>query len=450
MSGDASDALAAGLLATDFYQLTMLHAYYRAGMKGTAVFEFFCRHLPPNRGFLLTAGLGTLLDRLEDARFNHDEIAWLHTNGHFPFEIIDRFAAWRFTGDIDAMPEGTLAFSDEPMLRVTAPIAEAQLIETLVINHIHFQTLVASKAARMVLSAPGAKLIDFGLRRAHSLEAGTYAARAAHIAGFTGTATVSAGKRFGIPLSGTMAHSFVQAHDDEAQAFLDFAEARPEGVILLIDTYDTEVAAHKVVELADKLHREGIAIRGVRIDSGDLAAHARTVRNILDRGGLHEVEIVASGGLDEWKLRDLVSARAPIDAFGIGTSLTTSQDVPALDCAYKLVAYAGTPRRKRSEGKQLWPGAKQVHRRLDAHGRLDGDVLALAEEAADGAPLLQPVMRKGKRLDLPSIEESCALASASLASLSEELRDLDRPGTYLPFISPGLRKAARSLAALGR
>ena len=450
MNDRASDAPAASLLATDFYQLTMLHAYYRAGMEGPAVFEFFCRHLPRNRGFLIATGLGTLLDQLENARFSNDEIAWLRASGHFPSEIVDRFAAWRFTGDIDALAEGTLVFAEEPFLRVTAPIAEAQLIETLVINHIHFQTLVASKAARMVLAAPGGKLIDFGLRRAHSLEAGTLAARAAYIAGFAGTATVSAGKRFGIPLSGTMAHSFVQAHDDEAQAFLDFAEARPEGIILLIDTYDTEAAARKVVELAPRLGDRGITLRGVRIDSGDLGAHARAVRDILDRGGLRETEIVASGGLDEWKLKDLVAQHAPIDAFGIGTSLTTSQDVPALDCAYKLVAYAGTPRRKRSEGKQLWPGAKQVCRRLDAQGRLDGDVLALAEEACDGEPLLQPVMRKGKHLDRPRLEVCRALASASLASLPDGMRDLDRPRAYLPAISSGLRKAAEKLTALGR
>jgi len=438
-----------GLLTTDFYQLTMLHAYYRAGMEEQAVFEFFCRRLPQNRGFLMAAGLATLLEQLEDARFSTEEIEWLRASGDFPADIVDRFAAWRFTGDVDAVPEGTLIFNDEPILRVEAPIAEAQLIETLVINHLHFQTLIASKAARMVLAAPGTRLVDFGLRRAHSLEAGTHAARAAYLAGFDGTATVSAGRRFGIPLTGTMAHSFVQAHDDEALAFLHFAEARPERVIFLIDTYDTEAAARKVVALAPDLQARGIALRGVRIDSGDLAAHAFAVRQILDQGGLADVGIIASGGLDEWKLRDLIAQGAPVDVFGIGTSLTTSQDAAALDCAYKLVAYAGTPRRKRSEGKQLWPGAKQVYRRLDAAGRLAGDLLTLKEEAADGEPLLKPVMRQGKRLPLPALEDSRALASASLRSLPDGLRGLDSPMDYRPAISEGLLRLSAELAKTG-
>ena len=247
-----------------------------------------------------------------------------------------------------------------------------------------------------------------------------------------------------------MAHSFVQAHDDEAQAFVHFAEARPDGVILLIDTYDTEAAARKVVELAPVLHSRGIAIGGVRIDSGDLAAHARAVRAILDAGGLRDVRIIASGGLDEWKLRKLAAQGAPIDAFGIGTSLTTSQDAPALDCAYKLVAYAGTPRRKRSEGKHLWPGAKQVYRQLGADGRLAGDLLALREEPGRGEPLLQPVMRQGKRLPQPSLEESRAQTAAGLRGLPDALYDLDQPADYRPAISAGLLRLAAELNAQGR
>ena len=446
----ATAGMGPGLLATDFYQLTMLHAYYRAGMEDLAVFEFFCRRLPAKRGFLMAAGLATVLEQLETASFSPAEIGWLRASGRFPDEIVDRFAAWRFTGDVDAVPEGTLVFADEPILRVTAPIAQAQLIETMVINLLHFQTLVATKAARMVLAASGAGLVDFGLRRAHSLEAGTYAARAAYLAGFDGTATVSAGERYGIPVSGTMAHSFIQAHEDEARAFADFAEARPDGVIFLIDTYDTEAGARKVVDLAPRLRARGVSLEGVRLDSGDLAAHARAVRSILDDGGLRDVRIIASGGIDEWKLRDLVAQGAPIDGYGIGTSLTTSQDEPALDCAYKLVTYAGTPRRKRSEGKELWPGAKQVYRKLAANGRLDGDVLALDGETADGEPLLKPAMRNGRRLDQPTLEESRSLASASLETLPDALRDIDRTGDYRPVISEGLRKTAAFLAEQGR
>ncbi|MGE5722780.1 MAG: nicotinate phosphoribosyltransferase [Sphingomonadales bacterium] len=441
---------APGLLTADFYQLTMLHAYRAAGMNQRATFEFFCRKLPPSRGFLIAAGLATLLEKLENARFTEAELAWLSASGRFPADMIDYFARWRFAGDVDAVPEGTLVFPNEPILRVDAPIAEAQLVETLVINHLHFQTLVASKAARMVLAAPDAQLIDFGLRRAHGLEAGLLAARAAYLAGFAGTATTSAGMEFGIPVFGTMAHSFVQAHDSERQAFVDFALARPNDTILLIDTYDTERAARTVVEIAPQLRERGIAIRGVRIDSGDLAAHARAVRAILDEGGLHDTRIVASGGLDEWQLRALVSAGAPIDSFGVGTSLTTSQDRPALDCAYKLVAYGGSPRRKRSEGKVLWPGAKQVFRQLRADGTVERDTLGLAQERLAGTPLLEPVMRAGRALAPPGIEECRQAARASLSRLPQELRDLDSPAVCPVEISGGLKALAAELDASDR
>lgn len=439
-----------GLLATDFYQLTMLHAYEYAGMGDRATFEFFFRRPQPTRGFLLAAGLGTLAREIETAGFTPEEIAWLRETGRFPDEMIDRLAEWRFTGDLDAVAEGTLIFGDEPILRVEAPIAEAQLIETLVINHLHFQTLIASKAARMVLTAPDAQLIDFGLRRAHGMEAGVRAARAAYLAGFAGTATTSAGLAFAIPLYGTMAHSFIQAHDSEEQAFLDFALARPADTTLLIDTYDTERAAAKVVTLAETLRARGIAVRGVRIDSGDLAAHARAVRAILDEGGLDDVRIVASGGIDEWTLRDLVRSGAPIDSYGIGTSLTTSQDRPAIDCGYKLVAYAGTPQRKLSEGKVLWPGAKQLFRHHGGDGTIDHDVLALADEALDGEPLLRPAMREGRCLDLPTLEEARATARENLARLPDRLKDLDTPGDYDVRISSGLRALADSMAKEGR
>lgn len=438
-----------GLLATDLYQLTMLDAYARSGMHGGAVFEFFCRRLPPARGFLMAAGLAPLLEALESARFTGDELDWLQASGRFSPAMLDRFAAWRFTGDAHAVAEGTLVFADEPILRIEAPIAEAQLVETLVISQLHYQTLVASKAARFVLAAPDAQLIDFGLRRAHSLDAGILAARAAYLAGFAGSATALAGKRFGVPLFGTMAHSFVQAHDSEERAFLDFAEARPADTIFLIDTYDTEAGAQTVVRVSELLRSRGIAVKGVRIDSGDLAGHARAVRRILDEGGLKDARIVASGGIDEAALIALVEAGVPIDSYGIGTSLTTSQDVPALDCAYKLVAYAGQPRRKRSEGKLLWPGAKQIFRRYGAEGDLDHDVLGLAGEAIEGEALLQPVMRGGRRLAAPSLEDSREAARRNLERLPH---GLDGSGAAAPFrveVSAGLRRLAAELDARG-
>ena len=392
---------AASLLLTDLYELNMYAAYLEAGMTDTAVFEFFVRKLPRERNFLLAAGLEQVLQFLEQARFTEAELAWLEASGRFDARTLASLAAFRFTGEVYALPEGTAVFPDEPILGIEAPLPEAQLLESRLINLLHFQTLIASKAARMVLAAPGKLLLDFGLRRAHGAEAGLLAARAAYLAGFAGTATMLAEPLFGVPVYGTMAHSFIQAHEGETLAFERFARARPDQVTLLLDTYDTEAAAKKVVSLAPRLARDGITVRGVRLDSGDLAAHARQVRAILDQGGLPQVRIFASGGLDEWQLREL-EATAPIDGYGIGTSLTTSSDAPALDCAYKLQAYAGVPKRKRSEGKATWPGRKQVFRRRGADGRLAGDVITVEGDAQPGEPLLRPVMQNGLRLQAVS------------------------------------------------
>src|SRR5205809_995845 len=275
-------------LLTDLYQLNMMQAYLDHGETKTAVFEFFVRKLPDRRGFLLAAGLEQALTFLEQLRFSPDDIEWLRASGRFRRELIDYLAAFRFSGDVHAMPEGTAFFADEPILRVTAPLPEAQLVETRLMNYLQFQSMIAAKAARMVLAAPGKLLVDFGLRRAHGGDAGLLAARASYIAGFAGTATVLADRLFGIPIFGTMAHSFIQAHDDEVAAFELFAQSRPDNVVLLIDSYDTEAAARKVVALAPRLKAAGIAIRGVRLDSGDLVALAKRVRRILDEGGLGE------------------------------------------------------------------------------------------------------------------------------------------------------------------
>jgi nicotinate phosphoribosyltransferase len=431
--------LAQSLLLTDLYELSMLEAYAAHGMAETASFELFVRKLPPTRGFLMAAGLEQLVEFLETMRFTPDELAWLRSLENFSPAFLDGLAGLRFTGDLDAMPEGTVFFPDEPVLRVTAPLPQAQLVETRLINLVHFQTVIASKAARMVLAAPGRQLVDFGLRRAHGAEAGLLAARASYLAGFAGTATVLAQREFGIPVTGTMAHSFVQAHDDEATAFERFARVRPQALTLLIDTYDTERAAGIVVRLAPRLAAEGITVSAVRLDSGDLAAHARNVRTILDAAGLQKIRIFASGGLDEQALLALCRGGAPIDGFGVGTSLTTSADAPALDCAYKLQEYAGRPRRKRSEGKATWPGRKQVYRRYDAAGRIAGDVVALLDEAADGEPLLQPAMRGGRRVaGFPGLAEARAHAAIALTQLPEALRRLE-PATVPVQISRGIR-----------
>ena len=435
----------ASLLLTDLYQLNMMQAYHARGMTRPAVFELFVRRLPARRSFLVAAGLEPALDFLENLRFAPGDLAWLAETGRFESGFLDYLAALRFTGDVHAMAEGTVFFPDEPVLRVTAPLPVAQLVETRLINLVHYQTVVASKAARMVLAAPDKALIDFGLRRAHGAEAGLLAARAAYIAGFAGSATVLANRAYGVPVFGTMAHSFVQAHADETEAFLAFAHARPDNVVLLIDTYDTEAGARKVVALAPRLAAEGIPIHGVRIDSGDLADHARRVRRILDDGGLHGVKIFASGGLNEDKLQALAIARAPIDGYGIGTALTTAEDAPALDCAYKLQDYAGRARRKRSEGKATWPGRKQVFRRADKDGIMRGDVLTLADDRQAGTALIEPVMRAGRRpRPAPALDDIRAHAASERARLPAPLRRLEA-AAYPVEVAEPLRALAREV-----
>jgi nicotinate phosphoribosyltransferase len=431
-------------LLTDLYQLTMLQTYYRSRMEKTAVFELFVRKLPANRNFMMAAGLEQALDFLEQARFGPEELDWVARSGLFTAELVKHLERWRFTGDVHAMPEGSVFFPDEPILRVTAPMPEAQLVESRLINLIHFESVVASKAARSVLVAPGKTLVDFGLRRAHGAEAGLLAARAAYIAGFASTATVLAGSQFGIPVVGTMAHSFVQAHDDETQAFIDFAHAFPKGTIFLVDTYDTEAAVRKVAALAPALRREGISIQGVRLDSGDLVALARSARRILDAAGLTDAVVFASGNLDEYRLRELLAAGAPINGFGVGTSLVTSADAPSLDAVYKLQEYAGRPRRKRSAAKATWPGRKQVYRLSDASGRFHHDVVTVEGDRQDGEALLIPVMRGGKRLGKPEpLPETRARAAAQLERLPARLTALETaPDPYRVDIAPALRKLA--------
>jgi len=436
------------VLLTDLYELTMLQAYFEQRMNGHAVFELFVRKLPPHRNFLLAAGLAQVQDYLTNLRFDADDLRWLRADGRFTPEFVDSLADFRFTGDVDAVPEGTATFPDEPILQISAPLREAQLVETRVMNLVHYETLVASKAARSVLAAPGRLLVDFGLRRAHGAEAGLLSARASYLAGFTGTATVEAARRFGVPAYGTMAHSYVQAHGDEARAFESFARAHPENAVLLIDTYDTERAATKVVELAAKLAADGLAIKGVRIDSGDLGEHARRVRAILDAARLTGITIFASGNLDEYRVRDLVAQQAPIDAFGIGTRMNTSADAPFLDCAYKLQEYEGRPRRKRSEGKATWPGRKQVFRQYAPDGRLGSDSLTLATEAHPGTPLLAPVMRAGRVVAAPpALAAVREYAGAELARLPQRLRSLDAADPYSAEVSPALRRLAADIDA---
>lgn len=438
--------LANSALLTDLYQLTMLQTYHAERMQETAVFELFARRLPPEREFLLAAGLEQALDYLENLRFATEELDWLAGHGGFSPQFVASLEDFRFTGSVHALPEGTAFFANEPILRVVAPLPEAQLVESRLINLLHYQTLIASKAARCVLAAPGKLLVDFGMRRAHGAEAALFAARAAYLAGFAGSATVLAGMRFDIPVFGTMAHSLIQAHDREEDAFEHFAVAQPGNVVLLLDTYDTETAARKLVALAPHLRERGIKIRGVRIDSGDLAEHARRVRGILDAGDLAQVTILASGDLDEYRLRELLTAGAPIDGFGIGTRLDASTDAPTLDLVYKLQEYAGLPRRKRSEGKATWPGRKQIYRQRTANGALTGDCLGLEDMPRTGEPLLVKVMENGRRLapsePLDIIRDRVRM---QLAALPPALRAGHGEPPYPVEIAPELRELTTRL-----
>lgn len=426
-------------LLTDLYQLTMLQGYFEAGMTDTAVFEVFVRKLPASRNFLVAAGLEQALEFIAGLRFADDELAWIDSCGLFAPRFAERLAGLRFTGDVHAMPEGTVFFPNEPIVRVTAPLPEAQLLETRLVNLLHYETLVASKAARARLVAPGKRLIDFGLRRAHGAEAGLLAARASWLAGFDGTATTFAAPAFGIPVFGTMAHSFVQAHADEAEAFEHFARVFPKNAVLLIDTYDTVEGAHKVVGLA----RRGVPVRGVRLDSGDLGMLAREVRAVLDAGGLKDAIVFASGNLDEYRVRDLVAAGAPIDAFGIGTALVTSDDAPCLDMVYKLQEYGGRARRKRSTGKATWPGRKQVYRHCAADGTVARDVVTLESDRQAGKALLEPAMRGGGRTGAPvPLDAIRQYAAEELARLPPALARLEPAAGPPVEIAPGLVRLA--------
>ena len=434
----AINPLASPLL-TDLYQLTMLQVYVEEGMNETAVFELFVRKLPPTRGFLLMAGLESVLDFLEQLRFSEEELASLKATGRFSDRLIDYLRRFRFTGDVHALPEGTVFFENEPIIRVTAPLPEAQLVETRLMNLLHLQILLASKAARCVLAAAGrAGLVDFGLRRAHGAEAGMFAARSSFIAGFAASSNVLAETLYGIPGSGTMAHSLIEAHDNEREAFVRFAFANPGNVTLLIDTYDTVKGARKAVEATKYLRAQGIKVQAVRLDSGDLLRLSREVRHILNREGLDDVKIFVSGNMDEYAIADLLDGKAPIDGFGVGTKLDTSDDAPYLECAYKLMEYAGRPRLKKSEGKATWPGRKQVFRSYN-DGMMTGDLLTVEGDEQPGVPLVEPVMQGGRRLSEPiTLKEIAAHAAGQLAALPTHLRGLKSDTTYPVTISDAL------------
>lgn len=418
-------------LFTDLYEVTMAQAYLALGMSDTAVFETFFRRLPPGRSYVLAAGLPDVLDFLEAFRFEEDDLQYLRGLGLFSDEFLERLAGVRFTGDVWAVPEGTVVFPNEPIVQVVAPILEAQLVETFVLNRIHLQCVLASKAARVVEAARGRLVVDFGARRAHGTDAALEVARTSYLAGAAGTSNLRAAKEYGIPAFGTMAHSFVQAFDDEFDAFEAFARLNP-GTTLLVDTYDTLRGVDLVVELAERLG-DRFDVRAVRLDSGDLGALSKAARARLDAAGLHDVRIFASSGLDEYSVAALLADGCPIDGFGVGTQLSVAQDAPTLDMAYKLVEYAGVGRTKLSSGKVLPPGRKQVYRRVD-DGVFTGDIIGRPDENLPGEPLLVPVMRGGRRLSQydAGLDAARRRARQQIDALPPALRSLDEAGSPYP------------------
>jgi nicotinate phosphoribosyltransferase len=420
------EASCASPLLTDLYQLTMLDAYYRLGKERPAVFEFAVRRLPHARNYLVAAGLEQVLDYLENLRFSGEQIEWLASLRRFSPEFLARLRDFRFTGDVYAMHEGTVFFGSEPVLRVVAPLPEAQLVESRIVNLLQYQTLVASKAARCRLAAPRKQLVDFGMRRAHGAEAACLCSRASYLAGFDATATLEASRRFDIPAAGTMAHSFVQAHELETEAFRNFAACHPQNVVLLIDTYDTDRGARRAAEVAKELRTTGIVVKAVRIDSGDLGVEARRVRDILDSHGETKVQIMASGGLDEYVMAALEAQQAPIDTYCIGTRLAVSEDAPSLDCAYKLHEYDGRLCRKRSQWKETWPGERQVYRQYGPEGFIARDILCCAREVYEGSPLLHRVMTDGRRMaHAPPLSSLRRYCREQLATVPDSLRSLE-------------------------
>jgi nicotinate phosphoribosyltransferase len=427
-------------LLTDLYELNMAASYLRRGMTQPATFSLFVRDLPDRWGFLVACGLDRCLEFLESFRFEEEDLAYVSETEDYSDETLDSFRNLRFEGDVRAVPEGRLIFADEPILEVTAPLPQAQLVETYLLNQITYQTAVCSKAARCKIAAADRDLIDFSFRRVHGAEASLAVARATAIAGFEATSNVEAARILGLSAAGTMAHSYIEAFGSEMEAFRAFAEDFPNRVVLLVDTYDTPRGVEKAIEIAEELAGRGSRLLGIRLDSGDLAELSRSARRTLDEAGLSDVRILVSGSLDEHRIVELEDA--PIDAFGVGTRVGVAADAPYLDSVYKLVEFDGRPVAKLSTGKATLPGPKQVWRRSE----MGGDVIALLDEDGphDGEPLLTPVMAQGRRLVDDGIEEARRRFFDELRTLPTTLRSLE-PGTYLVERSAALHELAETV-----
>jgi len=428
-------------LLTDLYQLTMAACYFDQGMAEEATFSLFIRKYPQHRGYFVAAGLEEALRYLETLRFSGDDLVYLESTGLFSAKFLDYLQGVRFTGEVFALPEGSIFFKDEPVLEVSAPIIEAQLAETFIINAVSLQTLIASKAARSCHAAQGRPLIDFSLRRDQGTDAGLKVARASYLAGFQGTSNVLAGKLYDLPIFGTMAHSYITSFTREIEAFRVFARIFPGITTLLIDTYDNLQGARKAVQVAREMEARGERLQYVRLDSGDIAAISKDVRKILDDHGLDYVRILASGGFDEFKIAQVLAAGGQVDSFAVGTKMGVSADAPYFDCAYKLVKYAERPVMKLSTGKVTLVDKKQIYRQYDEVGHLLRDTIALREEEVPaGAPLLQQFMAGGRvTRKLPTLQESRGFFHSQFALLPESYQAIEDPALYPVALSPGLQ-----------
>lgn len=442
-----------GALHTDFYQITMAAVYHRRGMNGQATFSLFAHDLPAQRGYILAAGLADALEFLANFRFTAPEIDYLASLNRFDQGFLEMLAGLKFSGEVWALPEGTVCFAGEPILEVTAPLIEAQLVETRLIQLINLHSTLASKAARCVQAAEGRTCVDFSLRRTQGREAGWAAARSSAIAGFAGTSNVEASQALGTMPVGTMAHAFVEAFGDELASFRAFADNFPAGTVLLVDTYDSVEGLHRAVQVAGELKQRGNRLVGVRLDSGDLVGMSRQARQILDAAGLEDTRVVVSGSLDEFRMAELVNQGAMVDVFGVGTKMGSSADAPYLDLAYKLVSYDGRPTLKLSTGKETWASAKQLWRSLDQDGRIAGDVLGLRQGKHPGEPLLKQVMAVGRLTGpLPSWQQAQERFNQQKAALPRaclRLRD-PRPLSTTPSQELRLVQQEARQAALQR
>ncbi len=433
-------------LATDLYELTMAASYFKEGKNGIATFSLHIRDYPPNRAYFVAAGLESFLNILEEFRFDRDSLDYLRSLGKFDEEFLDFLKKFSFSGTIRALPEGTVFFAQEPIIEVTAPLIEGQLLETIVMNTFHIETLIASKAARCVEAASGRALVDFSLRRTHGIDAGVKVARSSYMVGFLGTSNVLAGRLYGIPVFGTMAHSYITSFEREMDAFLAYAKEFPDNTVLLLDTYDTLKAAEKAVQVARFLEEKGYRLRGVRLDSGDLVELSRKVKQILTDNGYGYVSIMASGSLDEYMLLELINSGAHIDAVGIGTKMGVSADAPYLDMAYKLVEYEGKPILKLSPGKRTWVGRKQVYRHYGQDGNMTRDILTLQDDIQNGTPLLKEVVTDGRIKCDSSITKARKHFEREYERLPDKYKKI-YPDNYYPVeIAPALKSLEQEVA----